>query len=91
MSADPASHEPYKVFDYSANFDADDGIDESVELYDNSTEGIDDVAISCPVFHAMMERIQANQRHAIMVLRHDVEHRNIVNLLKILEDAQCPD
>ena len=87
MSADPASYDPYDVFDYSDNFDADDGIKERFE----STVGIDDVAISCPVFHAMMERIQANERHAIMVLHHDVEHKNIVNLLKILEDAQCPD
>jgi hypothetical protein len=38
-----------------------------------------------------MERIRANERHAMMVLRHDVEHRCIVELLKILEDAQCPD
>ena len=38
-----------------------------------------------------MERIRANERHAVMVLQHDVEHRCIVELLKILEDAQCPD
>jgi hypothetical protein len=38
-----------------------------------------------------MERIEAMERHAIMVLHHYVEHRNIVNLLKLLEDAQCPD
>ncbi|KAI2513145.1 hypothetical protein MHU86_1183 [Fragilaria crotonensis] len=25
------------------------------------------------------------------ILQHDVEHRSIVNLLKILEDSQCPD
>ena len=96
MSADPPSYEPYAVFDYSANVDADDDFmddDERVEWDDNScTAGLlDDVAVSCPVFHAMMERIGATERHAIMVLHHDVEHRNIVNLLKLLEDAQCPD
>jgi hypothetical protein len=91
MSANPVSYDPYEVFDYSANFDADNGIDESVELNDKASAGKDNVAVSCPVFHAMMERIQANQRHAIMVLHHDVEHRNIVNLLKIFEDAPCPD
>jgi hypothetical protein len=26
-----------------------------------------------------------------MVLHHDVEHQNFTNLLKLLEDAQCPD
>ncbi|KAI2502014.1 hypothetical protein MHU86_12417 [Fragilaria crotonensis] len=97
MSADPPSYEPYEVFDYSAttcNFDADDGIHEQeVEMNQNlsTRTGIGDIAISCPVFHAMMERLQAGDRHAIMVLHHDVEHRNIVNLLKLLEDAQCPD
>ncbi|KAI2491812.1 hypothetical protein MHU86_22751 [Fragilaria crotonensis] len=97
MSADPPSYEPYEVFDYSAttcNFDADDGIHEQeVEMNQNlsTRTGIGDIAISCPVFHAMMERLQAGDRHAIMVLHHDIEHRNIVNLLKLLEDAQCPD
>jgi hypothetical protein len=92
MSAVPPSYKPYEVFDYSANFDEDDGIyEQEVEMNHNSTRGISDVAISCPVFHAMMERLQAGDRHAIMVLHHDVEHRNIVNLLKLLEDAQCPD
>jgi hypothetical protein len=97
MSADPPSYEPYSVFDYSGNVDADDDFldDEMVgEWDDNNCTAVgmlDDVAVSCPVFHAMMERNLASERHAIMVLHHDVEHRNIVNLLKLLEDAQCPD
>ncbi len=94
MSADPPSYESYEVFDYSANVDADDDfMDETVEWDDsNCTVAMqDNVTISCPVFHAKMERIEAMERHAIMVLYHDVEHRNIVNLLKLLEDAQCPD
>ena len=95
MNAEPPSYEPYEVFGHSASFDADDDIDERVELNDEPTAAagivLDDVAISCPVFHALMERIQASERHSILVLQHDVEHRNIVNLLKLLEDAQCPD
>ena len=78
MNADPPSYEPYEVFEYSENFDhaEDDGIDDEAELNNNPLVSIDDVAISCPVFHAMMERILSSERHAIMVLRHDVEHRN---------------
>ena len=86
MSTDPPSYEPYEGFESAADFDAAiDGVDERVDLHNNAMVGIvDDVAISCPVFHAaiMMERIQARERHAVMVLRHDVEHRNIVNLLQ---------
>ena len=51
MSADPPSYEPYKVFDYSANFDAnDDGLDEWVEFTDNTMVSMDDAAFSCPIF-----------------------------------------
>ena len=46
--------------------------------------GIDNTA-SPAVVNALMECIRANERHAVMVLQHDVEH------LKILEDGQCPD
>ena len=95
MNADPPSYEPYKVFDYSENFDADDdGIDDEAELNNNPLVSIvDDVAISCPVFHAMMEPriLSSKERHAIMVLRHDVKHWNNVNPPKLLEDPQCPD
>jgi hypothetical protein len=92
MSADPPSYEPYKVFDYSANFDADDdGLDEWVEFTDNTMVSMGDAALSCPAIHARIERIQGSDCLAIMVLHHDVEHRNVVNLLKLCEDAQCPD
>ena len=77
MSADPPTYEPYEVFDYSENFDAaDDGIEEERFELNNACAVrslYDDVAISCPVFHAMMERIQSSERHAVMVLRHDKE------------------
>ena len=82
MCADPPSYEPYEVFNYSSNYDEDNGIDEQVVM--NSTRGIGDVAVCCPVFHSKMECIPADDRHAMMVLHHDVEHQNIVNLLKLL-------
>ena len=63
MNADPPSYEPYEVFGYFENFDADDdGIDDKAELNNNPLVSIDDVAISCPVFHAMMERILSSER-----------------------------
>ena len=69
MSADPPL---YEVFDYSANVDTNDGfMDEMVEWDDNNcTVGLlDDVAISCRVFHAMMEHIGAmGWHHAIMMV-----------------------
>ncbi len=93
MSADPPSYEQYKVFDYSAKVDADnDSMDERVEWDDNNcTLGsmLDDVTILCPVFHAMMECIEATERHAGMVLHYDVEHRSSVNLLKHCESPQA--
>jgi hypothetical protein len=52
---------------------------------------MDDAALSCPAFHARMESIQASDCLAIIVLHHDVDHQNVVNLLKLCEDAQCPD
>ena len=82
MGADPPSYEPYEVFDDSATFDEDDGIYErEVEMNHNSTSGIGDFAKSCQVFYALIERLQAGDCLAIMVWHHDVEHRNIVNLI----------
>ncbi len=52
--------------------------------------GIDSGA-SPAVVNAYMERIQARDRHAWMVLHHNVEHQCTVELLKILADLQCPD
>ncbi len=37
-----------------------------------------------------MERIKAQNRDALMLLQCDCEHTCIVELLKLLEDAQCP-
>jgi hypothetical protein len=64
MSADPPSYKPYKVYDYSENFDAnDDGLDDCVEFTDNTTVNMDDAPLSCPSFHARVERIQASDHH----------------------------
>ena len=41
-------------------------------------------------FEAFMERMKARDHQTMKILQHDVEHRSIVNLLKILEDSQCP-
>jgi hypothetical protein len=49
--------------------------------------GIDGSA-SPTVVNAYMERIQAKDRHALMILQHDVEHQCTIELLKIQEDAQ---
>jgi hypothetical protein len=38
-----------------------------------------------------MEHMKASDHQSILNLQHDVEHRNIVELLKILEDDQCPN
>ena len=68
MSADPPSYEPYAVFDFSADVNVEgDFIDDEMvcEWDDNSCVAIgmlDDVAISCPVFYAMMERIVTSER-----------------------------
>ena len=70
MGSDPPSYEPYQVFDHStaATFDAADDYDinnEGVQLNDNSTVHVQTgVAVCCPVFHAMMERIQARSQKA---------------------------
>jgi hypothetical protein len=94
MNAEPPLYKPYKGFGHSSSFDANDDIDQRVELNDEPTAAgvLDDVAVSsCPVLNALMECIQGSERHSILILQHDVEHWHIVNLLKLLEDAQCPD
>ncbi len=74
------SYKPYKVFDYSANFDADkDFIDEMVKLNGDTCSNVgmlDDVAISCPDCNLMGERINAAKRHALMVLHRNFEPSN---------------
>jgi hypothetical protein len=47
--------------------------------------------VSPSAFEAFMERMKARDHQTMKILQHDVEHRSIVNLLKILEDSQCPD
>jgi hypothetical protein len=85
MSIDPPLHTPYEGFDYGTNDD--DGNDDRCELnnemfgahLDQSPitttlfPGIDSSA-SPAVVNAYMERIQANNRHSLMLLQHDAEH-----------------
>jgi hypothetical protein len=55
----------------------------------SSISGLENFSPS--VLHGIMERMKANDRQSILNLQHDVEHRNIVELLQILDDAQCPN
>ena len=50
-----------------------------------------DESFSSPAIIAILERIDARDRTALAAMQQDVEHRCIVDILKILEDAQCPD
>ena len=35
--------------------------------------------------------MKSRDHQTIKILRHDVEHRSVINLLKILEDSECPE
>ena len=48
-------------------------------------------SICPPGLHRVMERIKAQNKDALMLLQCDCEHTCIVELLKLFEDAQCPD
>ncbi len=86
----------YKEFQYDTanDFDADDTLElndmySQLDGFASSICGLENVSPS--VYHGIMERIKASDRHSIPNLQHDVQHRNFVELLKILEDAQCPN
>jgi hypothetical protein len=96
MNAEFPLYAPYEEFQYDAvdDFDGDDtsALDDMNGQLDglaSSISGLENVSPS--VLHGIMERKKASNRQSILNLQHDVEHRNIVELLKILEDAQCPD
>ena len=42
-------------------------------------------------FEGLMEQMKSRDHYTIKILRHNIEHYSIINLLKILEDSQCPD
>ena len=44
-----------------------------------------------PGLRGVMERIKVQNRDELMLLQCDREHTCIVELLKLLEDVQCPD
>ncbi len=50
-----------------------------------------DELFSSPTITAIMEQIQARDFTALAAMQQDVEHQWIVDILKILEDAQCPN
>jgi hypothetical protein len=52
---------------------------------------IDDESFSSPSITAIMEQVKARDRASLTAMQHDTEHRCISEILKILEDAQCPD
>ena len=76
------------------NFDADDTLELNdthgqLDGFASTIWGLENVSPS--VLHGIMERMKATDRQSILNLQHDAKHRNIVELLKILDDAQCPD
>jgi hypothetical protein len=98
MSTNAPFYGSYDEFDYCA-FDANDDDIFSKEdnknvlqaVMDDNAAARMDKSISSPAINAVMERMKARDRASLHAFRHDVEHRSIVSLLKILEDAECPD
>ena len=107
MSTNVPLFSPYDEFDYDAfyagkNDDVDDVVvdkdevlamddDESAERLHAGAAVIDE-SYSSWAITKIMERIKARDRAAIKAMQqHNVEHQCIVNLLKRLEDAQCPE
>jgi len=98
MDYNPPRYTPYEQFEDFETYVDDEcliaGEQEYVDEHENQLvglpSGIDETVYSSGI-HARMERIKCQERHAIMILQHDLEHRVIVDLLKVLEDAQCPD
>ncbi len=96
MNAEFPLYAPYEEtqYDTANDFDADDtseldGMYGHLDGFASSISGLENVSPS--VLHGIMERMKASDCQSILNLQHDVEHRNIDELLKILEDAQCPD
>ena len=98
MNTDAPLYGSYDEFDYSA-FDADDD-DIFAEKDDDELQVVMDEAtaaagvgglISSPAITAIMERMKGKDHASLIAFRRNVEHRSIVSLLKVLEDAQCPD
>lgn len=89
-------YRPFEAFDFGATnyvFEVDECAD-VVTMDSSDDETRADVfcdSVSPPGLHGVMERIKARNRDALMLLQCDREHACIVELLKLLEDAQCPD
>ena len=55
---------------------------------DSDNTGIQDVFLSA--LEGFMERMKSRDHYTIKILQHDVEHRSIINLLKIWRTANVP-
>ena len=95
MNAEFPLYAPYKEFQYDAanDFDADDTLElndmhSQLDGFASSVSGLENISPS--VVHGIMKGMKATHSQSILNLQHDVEHRNIVELLQILEDALCP-
>jgi hypothetical protein len=92
MNAKPPLYAPYKEFQYDAASDVNaDGTTHLVNMFgrlDGFSTSISGLEIVVPsVLHGIMQ----SDRQTIQNLQHDVEDRSIIQLLNILEDAQCPN
>jgi hypothetical protein len=94
MSTEFPIYAPYKEFqcDAANSLDAD-GTTELDDMYGHldgfaTSSGVENVSPS--VLHGITERLKASNRQSIQNLQHSVEHKSVVELLKILEDGQCP-
>jgi len=56
-----------------------------------SSAPLSDESFSSPAITSILERIKPRDRTALAAMQQDDEHRCIVEILRILEDAQCPD
>ena len=66
----------------------DDDIYRHLDGFSTCISGIEHVSPS--VFHGIMERMKtSNPRQSIMNLQHDVEHKSVVELLKINAPTTC--
>ena len=100
------SYEPYEDFQCHAADAVDDLMNElnnvddvvpntdpynelNVPRADSDSTGIQNVSLSA--FDGFMEQLKSRDHYTIKILRHEVEHCSINNLLKIWEDSQCPD
>jgi hypothetical protein len=86
---------PFEDFDFGATNNIFEVADVVTMDRSSDNEAMADVfcdSVFPPGLHGVVELInKAHNRDALMVLQCDCEHTCIVELLELLEDAQCPD